>query len=98
MTMVAALPTTRDVRAATYVGAVGGICGEQACARDPNIARVRHVRCQLGEERHAAACAYEIRTRGSARWEAASDTFYRDLTTGRWYLDDNDEDDEKARR
>lgn len=96
--LVAAVPSTRDVRAAAYVGAIGGICGDQPCARDPNIAQVRRVRCKPAEDRGTAACDYLLRTRGDSQWTRVSDTFYRDRDTGRWYLDDNDEDDDKVRR
>ena len=97
--LVAAVPSTREVRAAAYIGASGGICGERPCARDPNIAQVRHVRCEPIDEPDAAACNYLLRTRGEGIWTRVSDTFYRDRNTGHWYLDDNDEDDDdKARR
>ena len=89
--VAAALPSQGDVRHAAYIGANGGICGERPCAADPNLAQVRRVRCRAADD--GASCAYQIRTRGTARWERANDVFLRDPATGRWYLDDEDDDE-----
>lgn len=97
LAIAAAVPSKSDVRAAAYIGSNGGIYGDRACAADPNIAQVRNVRCRPIDEPAAAACDYQLRTPG-ARWQQVSDVFYRAPNGKRWYLDDNDDDDDKARR
>jgi hypothetical protein len=88
----ATLPTAAEVRDPAYVGAVGGLCGDRPCARDPNIAEVRDVACHTAA-RDEVVCDYLFRVGNRGAFEAVSDTLYRDLSNNNWYLDDNDDDD-----
>ena len=88
----ASLPTTAEVREAAYVGALGGLCGDRSCDRDPNIAEVRDVACSRADVGEVV-CDYGFRIGSRGPFEAVRDVLYRDLATGAWYLDDNDDDE-----